>query len=48
MHQATLFRDIGLWLGWSLLSFNRNAGMGDLEPIGNAQTLTLLSPRNDR
>lgn len=48
VHQATLFREIGLWLGWSLLSFNRNVGLGALEPIGSAQTLTLLSPRKDR
>ena len=48
VHQAMLFRDIGQCLGWSLLSFNRNVGVGDLDTIANAQSLQLLSPRNDR
>uniref|UniRef100_A0A5F8G6H8 Mediator of RNA polymerase II transcription subunit 17 n=1 Tax=Monodelphis domestica TaxID=13616 RepID=A0A5F8G6H8_MONDO len=46
-HQVHAVQQLAKVMGWQVLSFSNHAGLGPVESIGNASTITVASPSGD-
>lgn len=47
-HQIHAVHSLAKMMGWKLLSFNVNCGIGPVEPMGTASSMVLASPNGER
>lgn len=47
-HQIHAVQTLAKMMGWKLLSFNVNCGIGPVEPMGTASSMVLASPNGER
>ena len=47
-HHVNTVQHLAKIVGWHVLSINSHLGTGNMEPMGNAHSILLSSPRGDR